>query len=77
MGRNEQTVAQTAWKGSRKAYFPELGGYHEVPVYNRYALLPGTSFTGPAVVEERESTVIVGPDCPFRIDEQINLIVEL
>ena len=74
---DEQTVAQTARKGSRKAYFPELGGYHDIPIYNRYGLLPGTSFTGPAIVEERESTVIVGPECRFRIDEQRNLLVEL
>ncbi len=74
---NEQAVAQTAYKGSRRAYFPELGGYHDIAVYNRYGLLPGTSFTGPAIVEERESTVIVGPYCRFRIDEQQNLIVEL
>src|SRR6266849_3390150 len=77
VARNEQTVSQTARKGSRKAYFPELGGYHDTPVYNRYGLLHGTSFSGPAIVEERESTVIVGPDCHFRIDEQLNLIVEL
>jgi N-methylhydantoinase A len=74
---NELKVAQTARKGSRKAYFPELGGYHAVPVYDRYSLLPGSSFAGPAIVEERESTAIVGPDCRFRIDEQRNLIVEL
>jgi N-methylhydantoinase A len=74
---NELKGAQTACKGSRKAYFPELGGYHAVPVYDRYALLPGSSFAGPSIVEERESTVIVGPDCRFHIDEQRNLIVEL
>ena len=74
---DEHSVAQAAHKGSRKAYFPELGGYHDTPVYNRYALLPGTGFDGPAIVEERESTVIVGPDCRFRIDEQLNLIIEL
>ena len=74
---NEPKDAQTARKGSRKAYFPEFGGYHAVPVYDRYGLLPATSFAGPAIVEERESTVIVGPDCLFRIDEQRNLIVEL
>jgi N-methylhydantoinase A len=76
-GGNELKDAQTARKGSRKAYFPELGGYHTVSVYDRYALQPGTSFAGPAIVEERESTVVVGPDCSFRIDEQRNLIVEL
>src|SRR2546421_8375992 len=75
--KDGQPVAQTARKGSRKAYFPELGGYHDTAVYNRYGLLPATSFSGPAIVEERESTVIVGPDCRFRIDEQRNLIVEL
>jgi N-methylhydantoinase A len=74
---NELKDAQTARKGSRKAYFPELGGYHTVSVYDRYALQPGTSFAGPAIVEERESTVVVGPDCSFRIDEQRNLIVAL
>ena len=76
-GADEHSIAQAAHKGSRKAYFPELGGYHDTPVYNRYALLPGTGFDGPAIVEERESTVIVGPDCRFRIDEQLNLIIEL
>jgi N-methylhydantoinase A len=74
---NEQVLAQIAYKGSRRAYFPELGGYHDVAVYNRYGLLPGTSFSGPAIVEERESTVIIGPDCRFHIDMQLNLIVEL
>jgi len=74
---DERTIAQTALKGSREAYFPELGGYAGIPVYDRYGLLPGTSLGGPAIVEERESTVIVGPDCRFRIDEQRNLLVAL
>lgn len=76
-GEQEQSIASTARKGSRPAYFPELGGYVDTPVYDRYALTPGANFSGPAIVEERESTVIVGPDCRFRIDEQLNLIVEL
>ena len=70
-------AAQEIRKGSRQAYFPELGGFATVPVYDRYRLLPGTRFTGPAIVEERESTVIVGPGSDCRIDEQWNLVVEL
>lgn len=73
--RAEHTAAQEARKGNRKVYFP--GGFRAVPVYDRYHLLPGMSFTAPAIVEERESTVIVGPDSRFRIDEQWNLVVEL
>jgi N-methylhydantoinase A len=74
---DEQKAAQSARKGSRMAYFPELGGYHDVPVYDRYSLQPGTDFAGPAIVEERESTAIVGPHCRVRIDKQRNLIIEL
>ena len=73
----EHTATQSARKGSRKAYFPELGGYHDVPVYSRYSLPPGTSITGPAIVEERESTMIVGPESHCSIDEQWNLVVVL
>ncbi len=64
-------------KGKRQAYFPELGGFHPTPVYDRYALRPGDNFAGPAIVEERESTVIVGPMDSFWIDDHWNLLVEL
>jgi N-methylhydantoinase A len=70
-------TAQEARKGSREAYLPELGGFHSVAVYDRYRLLPGVHFNGPAIVEERESTVIVGPGSRCRIDDQWNLIVDL
>jgi N-methylhydantoinase A len=69
--------AGAALKGHRAAYFPELGGYHDTPVYDRYALAPGAMFDGPAIVEERESTVIVGPKGTCRVDEQRNLVIEL
>jgi N-methylhydantoinase A len=68
---------QAALKGRREAYLPELGGFSALPVYDRYRLFPGESFSGPAIVEERESTIIVGPESHFRIDEQRNLIIEL
>jgi len=68
---------QATLKGKRAAYLPEVGGYSALPVYDRYRLFPGESFSGPAIVEERESTIIVGPESRFRIDEQRNLIIEL
>ena len=63
-------------KGTRKVYFPETG-YVACPVYNRYALRPGASFNGPAVVEERESTAVVGPDARFSVDESYNLVIDI
>ena len=55
----------------------EFDGFAEVPVYDRYRLSPGQSFEGPAIVEERESTVVLGPDARTRIDDALNLIADL
>ncbi|MFZ0038132.1 MAG: hydantoinase/oxoprolinase family protein [Candidatus Acidiferrales bacterium] len=64
-------------KKARKAYFPELGGFAETSVFDRYRLAPGAIVEGPAVIEERESTAIIGPNSRGRVDEHWNLIVEL
>ena len=64
-----------ARKGTRRAYFPESSGFVETAVYDRYAFQPGVKFTGPAIVEERESTLIVGPRGRARVDENLNVIV--
>jgi len=64
-------------KGRRQAYFPEAGGYVDTPVYDRYALNPGAAFAGPAIVEERESTTVIGPDAHVRVDGHLTLILEL
>jgi N-methylhydantoinase A len=64
-----------ARKGEREIYLPEEDGFVPVPVYDRYKLDPGAALEGPAVVEERESTVIVGPESGAEIDGARNLIV--
>jgi N-methylhydantoinase A len=66
-----------ARKCPRRAYFPECGGYVETPVFDRYALRPGMTFEGPAIVEERESTLIVGAGGRARVDERLDIMVEL
>jgi N-methylhydantoinase A/oxoprolinase/acetone carboxylase beta subunit len=48
-----------------------------VPVYDRYVLAPGAAVEGPAVVEERESTTIVGPGGRIEVDAARNLSVWL
>ena len=63
-------------KGTRSAYFSGHG-YMSCNVYDRYALQPGTQFSGPAIVEERESTVIVGPDGQVSVDQYLNLIINI
>ncbi|HEY0876726.1 MAG TPA: hydantoinase/oxoprolinase family protein [Vicinamibacterales bacterium] len=67
--------ARSALKGTRPVYFPEFGGFHQTDVYDRYRLGPGATFHGPAVVEERESTAVVGTSAVVSIDEHLNLVV--
>jgi N-methylhydantoinase A len=63
-------------KGTRRAYFPEAGGFVESDVYDRYKLFNGVKFNGPAIVEERESTCVVLPDQKVTVDRYANLVIE-
>jgi N-methylhydantoinase A len=60
---------EAARKGTRPAYSSLAHDFIPFAVYDRYLLPPGAAFPGPAIIEERESTVIVGEDASFRIDE--------
>ncbi|MEW6297960.1 MAG: hydantoinase/oxoprolinase family protein [Thermodesulfobacteriota bacterium] len=66
-----------ALKGERPVYFPEHDGFVPCAVYDRYRLPAGTTFTGPAVVEERECTVVVGPGARVSVDAEQNLVIAL
>jgi N-methylhydantoinase A len=66
-----------ARKGERPAYFAEANGFVTATVYDRYALRAGAVFTGPAIIEERESTAIVPPGASVTVDEYQNLIIRL
>jgi N-methylhydantoinase A len=48
-----------------------------VPVYDRYLLGPGAAFDGPAIIEERESTIVIGPDAQISVDAARNVSVTL
>ncbi|HMH50950.1 MAG TPA: hydantoinase/oxoprolinase family protein [Candidatus Acidoferrum sp.] len=64
-----------ARKGVRRAYFPEVPGYLECPIYDRHALPAGITLTGPAIVEERESTTVLPPGVEAVVDEYASLLV--
>ncbi|WP_458098141.1 hydantoinase/oxoprolinase family protein [Roseomonas sp. WA12] len=70
------TDSSQARRGVREVLF-EGAGWLPCQVYDRYALAPGASFTGPALVEERESTCVIGPGAQVSVDQFRNLVVEL
>jgi N-methylhydantoinase A len=66
-----------AVKGTRHVYFPEFGAFRPTTVYDRYALEPGQAFDGPAIVEERESTLVVGPGGRLEVASSGNITITI
>lgn len=66
-----------AQKGRRSVRFPERDAAVDCPIYDRYALAPGTEIYGPAIVEERESTVVAGPHSIAHVDSSRNLVLDV
>jgi len=70
------TAGGDALTGHRQAYFPATG-YTRTACYDRYRLAPGARLTGPALVQERESTLVVPPGAQCTVTEDGSILVEL
>jgi N-methylhydantoinase A len=71
-----QLPVDSAQKGSRPVYFAESAGYVRTTIYDRYRLAAGHSISGPAVIEEIDSTVVVHPGWSATVDRYGNLLIE-
>ncbi|MFZ2106184.1 MAG: hypothetical protein WAV18_12540, partial [Roseiarcus sp.] len=63
--------------GERLAWNPDIEQMTTWSVYDRYTLNSGFSIAGPALIEERESTCLVGPSDRLSIDDQLNITIEI
>jgi N-methylhydantoinase A len=70
-------AAAAARKERRRVHMPEVGGFLDCPVYDRYRLGVGAELMGPAIVEERETTVLLLPGDRGRLDAHGNLLVDV
>ena len=70
-------AAADALKGHRRVYFPDAGGFVESSVYDRYRLPVGAKLVGPAVVEEKESTLVFGPGAACEVHASGSLVITL
>ena len=74
---DERARSKAVMRGRREIFLPLRKKFAPVPVYERYSLEPGTRIAGPVILEERESTLVAGPDCRLRVDRYLNLIVDI
>jgi N-methylhydantoinase A len=63
-GRLEDSI-----KGERLAFSLVKKEFIPFKVYDRFKLFPGARLEGPAIIEEKESTIIVGEDAKASVDE--------
>jgi N-methylhydantoinase A len=77
IARGGRTPPPSARRGTRRAYFAELGKAVATPEYARDELKSGNRIRGPALVEEHASTTVVLPGDELRVDEYGNLVMKV
>src|SRR5699024_1723161 len=66
-----------ALKEYREVYFEETGGFTRTPIYNRPDVPVLSEISGPAIIEQLDSTVVVPPEFTAKVDEYKNIIISL
>jgi len=74
---NGFAASDSSLKGERLAYFPQADRLLPCPVYDRYGIAAGAIISGPALIEERESTIVVGDGVRARVDGMLNIVADL
>lgn len=79
LGMTEQPLsdkdASGALKRKRRVYFKELGGFVETPCYDADLLRHGNFITGPAIIEEKKTSVVVPKGAEFTVDAYENYLI--
>ncbi len=69
--------ARRALKGRRPVYVKERGRFIGCPIYERTLLPAGVKLRGPAIVEEVDSTIFIGPRQVAEVDRFANVIINV
>lgn len=72
--QREKFVSSPQPKAQRPVYFIETG-IRDALVYDREKLLPGQTFAGPCLIEERTSTTVIPPAWQGSVDDYRSLIL--
>ena len=67
---------EKAIASERQVFFDEAGGFVKTNIYHFDRLAPGSSISGPAVLEGMDSTVLINPGWTGQIDRYGNCIME-
>jgi N-methylhydantoinase A len=70
---SQSADAESALKGARSVYFDEARAFTPTRIYDFERLPPGTTLSGPAIVETPVTTIVVNPKDRATVDEFHNV----
>ena len=73
----ERDGRAAAPRESRPVYFEECEGFIDTDVFDRGALGPGSALTGPTIIEQVDSTIVIHPNQKASVDEFGNLLISI
>ena len=75
--RNDDSAALSSDNGTHTSvmHFDDAQNSIDVPVINRLSLKPGQTFTGPAVVEQADTTTVVRPGWQATLHDSSHLVL--
>ena len=75
--RDAQVGSRQVWFAGDESDAGRAGSFVETPVYKREWFPEGARFTGPAIIEQLDSTTVVDPGAQVELDAIGNLILQL
>lgn len=61
----------------RRVFFELAGGFVDTPVYKRADLPVGATLTGPAIVEQLDTTTVIPTNVKATVDEHLHIIMDI
>ena len=71
--RFDKTGSAPKAGNTRPVTFDELDAPVDTPIYQHEDLSAGSTFSGPAIVEQLDSTTVIPPDVRVEVDEWLNI----
>jgi len=74
---NTKKDEKNALKGKRKAYFRDKKKFIETSIYDGDKLEPGYKISGPAIVEEKITTIVIPPNSELKVTKYGNYFLKI
>jgi N-methylhydantoinase A len=75
--RQDMNGAGVAPNGSCRVYFEGPRDYVDTAIYDRSTLTPGSKFSGPAIVQQLDTTTLVHPGQTATVDAHANILISI